>query len=57
MLLVNAYITRRLANPVGLQQTVITKMRQVLKLAESPKEADVSMQDASDKNRCHIFIE
>ena len=57
MFLVNAYITRRLANPVGLQQTVITKIRQVLKLAESPKEADVSMQDASDKNRCHIFIE
>ena len=57
MFLVNAYITRRLANPVGLQQTVITKMHKVLKVAESPKAADVSMKDPSDKNRCHIYIE
>ena len=57
MLLVNAHIPCRLANPVGLQQTVITKMRKVLKVAESPKAADVSMQDASDRNRCHIYIE
>ena len=56
MLLVNAHITCHLANPVGLQQTVITKMRKVL-VAESPKAADVSMQDASDRNRCHICIE
>ena len=53
----NAHITRRLPNPVGLQQTVITKMRKVLKVADSPKAADVSMQDASDRNRCHIYIE
>ena len=53
----NTHITRRLDNPVGLQQTVITKMRKVLKVAESPKAADVSMQDASDRNRCHICIE
>ena len=53
MLLVNAHI-RRLANPVGLQQTVMCK---VLKVAESPKAADVGMQDASDRNRCHICIE
>ena len=57
MLLVNAQITRRLVNPVGLQQTVITKMRRVLKVAESPKAAEVNMQDASDRNRCHICIE
>ena len=57
MLLVNAHITRRLANPVRLQQTVITKMRKVLKVAESPKAADISMQDASDRNWCHICIE
>ena len=53
MLLVNAHITRRLANSAGLHQTVITKIRKVLKVAESPKAADVSMQDASDRNRCH----
>ena len=41
---------------MGLEQTVITKMRKVL-VAESPKAADVSMQDASDRNRCHICIE
>ena len=52
MLLENALITRPLANPVGLQQTVIAKMRKVLKVAESLKVADVSMQDAS-----HICIE
>ena len=40
---------------MGLQQTVITKMRKVL-VAESPKAADVSMQDASDRNRCHICM-
>ena len=57
MLLVNAQITRRLVNPVGLQQTVITKIRRVLKVAESPKAADVSIQDASDRNRCHICTE
>ena len=57
MLLVNAHITRRLDNPVGLQQRVITKMRRVLKVAESPKTAYVSMQDASDRNQCHICIE
>ena len=57
MLLVNAQITRRLVNPVGLQQTVITKMRRVLKVAESPKAADVSTQGASDRNRCHICTE
>ena len=44
MLLLNAHITRRLANPVGLQQTVITKIpRKDLKVAELPKAADVSM--------------
>ena len=32
-------------------------MRKVLKVADSPKAADVSMQDASDRNRCHIYIE
>ena len=54
----NAHITRRLANPVGLQQTVITKiLRKVLKVGELPKAADVSMQNASDRNRCHICIE
>ena len=37
---------RRLANTVGLQQTVMYK---VLKVAESPKAADASMQDASDR--------
>ena len=57
MLLVNAHITRRSANPVVLQQTVITKKRNVLKVAESPKAAYVSMQDASDRNRCHNCIE
>ena len=58
MLLLNAHITRRLANPVGLQQTVITKiLRKVLKVGELPKAADVSMQNASDRNRCHICIE
>ena len=50
MLLVNAHITRRFANPVVLQQTVITKMRKLLKVAESPKAAAVSIQDASDRN-------
>ena len=52
MLLVNAHITRRFANPVVLQQTVITKlkMRKLLKVAESPKTAAVSIQDASDRN-------
>ena len=29
---------------------------QVLKVAESPKAADVSMKDAGDKNWCHICI-
>ena len=57
MFLVNTYITRRLANPAGLQQTVRTKMRKVLKVAESPKAADVSMQDVGDKTQCHIYIE
>ena len=57
MLLVNAHITRRLVNPVGLQQTVITKMRKALKVAESPKAAGISMEDASDRNRCHICNE
>ena len=52
MLLVNALIARLLANPVGLQQTVIAKMRKVLKVAESLKAADISIQDAS-----HICIE
>ena len=32
-------------------------MRQALKVAESPKARDVSMQDASDRNECHICIE
>ena len=53
MLLVNAHITRCLTNHVGLQQTVITNMCKVLEVAESPKVRDVSMQNASDKNRCH----
>ena len=53
MLLVNAHITRRLTNPAVLHQTVMTKIRKVLKVAESPKAADVSIQDASDRNRCH----
>ena len=38
MLLVNTHITRRSANNVGLQQTVITKMCKVLKVAESLKQ-------------------
>ena len=37
---------RCLANTVGLQQTVMYK---VLKVAESPKAADASVQDASDR--------
>ena len=41
LLLVNTHITRRLANNVRLQQTVITKMRKVLKVAVSPKAAEV----------------
>ena len=53
MLLVNAHITRRLTNHVGLQQTVIKNMYKILKVAESPKAGDVSIQDASDRNRCH----
>ena len=57
MLLVNTHITRRSANNVGLQETVITKMCKVLKVVESPKAADVSMQDVGDRNRCHICIE
>ena len=57
MLLVNAHITRRSANPVVLQQTVITKKRKVLKVAESPKAAYVSMQDASNRYWCQICIE
>ena len=57
MLLVNAHIIRRLANPVELQQTIIIKMRKVLRVAESIKAAGVSMQDASDINWCHICIE
>ena len=32
-------------------------MRKILKVAESPKAADISMQDASDRNQCHICIE
>ena len=32
-------------------------MPKVLKVAESPKSADVSMQDTSDRNRCHVCIE
>ena len=56
MLLVNAHITRRVANPVGLQQTVVTKMRKVL-VAQPPKAADASLQDATDRNRCHICNE
>ena len=32
-------------------------MRKVLKVAESPKTADVSMQDVGDRNWCHICIE
>ena len=56
MFLVNAHITRRLANRMGLQQTVKTKMHKVLKVAESPKAAGIIMQDASDRNRCHICI-
>ena len=57
MLLVNAYIARHFAKPVDLQQTLITKMREILKVALPPKAADISMQDASDRNRCHICIE
>ena len=57
MLLVNAHITRRSANPVVLQQTVITKKSKVLKVAESPKVAYVSMQDASNRYWCQICIE
>ena len=57
MLLVNAHITRRSANPVVLQQTVITKKRKVLKVAESPKAAYVCMQDASNRYWCQICIE
>ena len=53
MLLVNVHITRHLANSVGLEQTVVTKMHKVSKVVESPKAADVSMYDASDRNRCH----
>ena len=55
MLLVNAHITYCSANCAGLQQILISKM-QVLKVAESPKAADVSMKDAGDKNWCHICI-
>ena len=54
MLLLNVPITRRLANSVGLEQTVVTKMHKVLKVVESPKAAEVSMLDASDRNRCHL---
>ena len=57
ILLVNANITRRFGNPVGLQQTVIIKIRQVFKVVESSKAADVSMQGTSDRNWCHICIE
>ena len=57
MLLVNAHITHCLDNPVGLQQTVITKMCKVLKVAESPTATDISMQDASDRNCCYSCIE
>ena len=32
-------------------------MPKVLKVAESPKSADVSMQDTSDRIRCHVCIE
>ena len=28
-------------------------MREVLKVAESPRATEVSMQDASDRNQCH----
>ena len=56
-LLANAHITLRLDNPVGLQQTVIEKMRKVVKVTESLKATHVSMQDASDINRCHICVE
>ena len=38
---------------MGLQQKVITKMHKVLKVAESPRATEVSMQDASDRNQCH----
>ena len=57
MLLVNTHITRRSTNIVGLQQIVITKMCKVLKVAESPKAVDVSMQDIGERNWCHICIE
>ena len=57
ILLVNANITRRFGNPVGLQQTIIIKIRQVFKVVESSKAADVSMQGTSDRNWCHICIE
>ena len=57
MLLVTAHIIRCLANPVELQQTIIIKMRKVLRVAESIKAAGVSMQDASDINWRHICIE
>ena len=57
MLLVNAHVTCCLTNTVGLQQTVITKLRKNFKVAESPKAADVSMQEASDRYWCHICIE
>ena len=57
MLLVNTNITRHLANPMRSQQTVTTKIRKILKVAESPEAADVSIPDASDRNRCHICIE
>ena len=53
----NANITRRFGNPVGLQQTIIIKIRQVFKVVESSKAADVSMQGTSDRNWCHICIE
>ena len=57
ILFVNANITRRFGNPVGLQQTIIIKIRQVFKVVESSKAADVSMQGTSDRNWCHICIE